>query len=344
MSPQLKYVIIIGRGRSGTSWIGGIMNTYYHCFYKYEPFLKYPYCDWFDNLNKLNAEELRKQFALLCRQCYHGIDMPPFFPKSFRPRSAILLHALYTLSNRVRLCKGIYEWYGKPRFGRLKEDIPILIKQVNLPNEMLPYLCHVLEPKLIGLIRNPFANIASHLVGTREGLFKGVRPKPRFASVKKRAVKGIHTIRIERLKKEIIQSGNNDFLKYLDDLGAMSPESLSAVGWRVRVEPMVEFVQNYDKGLLLVYEDVCKNPFESAKRLFDFSGWEMTDFTRNYIQQTTTERKREKSRLKSYYSVFKNPEESMNKWKTQLTTEQKRDIALIIKDSPLRGFWTDMPL
>ncbi len=38
-SLKSQYVLIAGPGRSGTTWLGQIMNTYEHCCYKYEPFL-----------------------------------------------------------------------------------------------------------------------------------------------------------------------------------------------------------------------------------------------------------------------------------------------------------------
>lgn len=344
MSQELKYLMIVGRGRSGTSWMGGIMNTYRYCIYKYEPFLKIPYCDWFENLNQPDAEKLRAQFEKLCLQCHHGVDMPPFLPKSFRPRNPILLHALYALANRVKRYKSLYEWYGKPQINQAEHEISILIKQVNLPNEKLPDLCRVLNPKIVGLVRNPFANVASHLVGVRGYLFKGARPKSPQPDLEKGKAKSIRAKINGLLREEIVQSGNKAFLKYSDCLEKMNLQTFAAVSWRVRVEPMVEFIENYSKGLLIVYEDMCGDPLGVSKRIFDFAGWEMTDFTKNYIKKTTTAKKIHRSTFKSYYSIFQDPRKSMNKWKTQLTDEEQRDIASVIKDSPLKKFWPDMPL
>ena len=339
-----EYVVLIGRGRSGTSWMAGIMNTYYHCVYKYEPYLKIPYRGWFDSLNKPDAEKLRAQFEKLCLQCHHGVDMPPFLPKSFRPQNPILLHALYALANRVKRCKGLYEYYGKPRLNHAKHEISVLIKQVNFPSEKLPDFCRILKPKIVGLVRNPFANVASHLVGVKGHLFKGVRPKSPQPDLEKGKAKSLRAKINGLLREEIVQSGNKSFLKYSDGLEKMNLQTFGAVAWRIHVEPMVEFIENYDNGLLIVYEDMCRDPLGVSKRIFDFAGWEMTEFTKDYIKKTTTEKKIHRSTLKSYYSIFKDPRKSMNKWKTQLSDEEKRDIALVIKDSPLKKFWPDLPL
>jgi len=319
------------------------MNTYHHCLYKNEPFYKPPYSDWLNNLNNSNERELRNQFESLCLQCQHGVDMPPFLPKSFRSQNATLLRVLYTLGNKAKWYKKFYEWYGKPQFSCSGLEIPVLIKHVNFPNKKLSGLCSVLKPKIIGVVRNPFANISSHFMGEKGSFFKAVQAKLRLSGVK-RFPKSRRAKRAKMLRREIIQSGNKAFLKYMDDLEMMPPESLEAVAWRIMVEPMVEFIQDYDKGLLVIYEEMCKNPFGVAKRLFDFSGWEMTRFSKDYLKGTMREKKMHRSERKAYYSIFRNPEKSMNKWKKNLTKQQKKNIALIIKDSPIRGFWPDLPL
>ena len=35
----VRTVMIAGKGRSGTTWLAQIMNSYEHCSYKHEPFL-----------------------------------------------------------------------------------------------------------------------------------------------------------------------------------------------------------------------------------------------------------------------------------------------------------------
>ena len=45
----------------------------------------------------------------------------------------------------------------------------------------------------------------------------------------------------------------------------------------------------------------------------------------------------------AYYTVFRDPRKSMNKWRQQLSEKQQLEIASVFRDSPHKGLWTDLP-
>ena len=153
-----QYVFLTGRGRSGTTWLGQIMNTYEYCCYKYEPFLPLkstPYSQWRDDLIHGNAEDMRLRFDALSLNCYHQVDMPPFPAKIFRSQNPQILHLLYGLGTRIEGLRFIYEWYGRTP---LSSESPVLIKDVNFPNALLPPLIKALHPDIIAMIRNLYSH------------------------------------------------------------------------------------------------------------------------------------------------------------------------------------------
>ncbi|MEQ9552875.1 MAG: sulfotransferase domain-containing protein [Coleofasciculus sp. G3-WIS-01] len=325
---QFHYVCIIGPGRSGTTWLGQIMNTYEHCSYKYEPFLRSkstPYRDWMQDLESSPIEELRHRFQSLCRQCYHEIDLPPFPAKSFRWQSPTLLHLLYGLGKRVDPLKSFYEWYGQTR---LTSKHPILIKDVNFPNDLLPRLCEVLQPTLIAMIRNPFGRIASGLKGVEIGVFQQAEQSQK----------------INNLRQKLNTPSGKFLSQYCDQLEDMSNVQLGAVIWRLQVEPLVEFARSYERGLVVVYEDLCTDPQGKVSEIFDFVGWRLDQPTLDFLNQSTAGEHNSFNQSKAYYSVYRDPRKSMSKWKTQLTAEQKADIASVIRESPLKDLWSDLPI
>ena len=96
--------MITGKGRSGTTWLAQIMNSYEHCSYKHEPFLAQKstgFNRWCEDLPSGEIDELRRRFDALCRSCVHGVDQPPFPPKPLRPQDPRVLHALYSAGRRV---------------------------------------------------------------------------------------------------------------------------------------------------------------------------------------------------------------------------------------------------
>ncbi|PSO55906.1 MAG: hypothetical protein BRC40_04430 [Cyanobacteria bacterium QH_8_48_120] len=332
-SSRLDYVLIAGPGRSGTTWLGHILNTYQHCSYKHEPFLpskSTPYNQWRNDLNSGDIEELRSRFQSLCRDCYFEIDQPPPGKsfrrpaKSFRRQNPQLLRLLYGLGKRIDPIKNLYEWYGR---ANLSEQTPVLIKEVNFPNELLPRLCEVLQPHLIAIIRNPFANIASYFKGVELSLFGQARPR-----------------KIASLRKDIDSPSGQHLWKYREQLEQMSLAQLEAVRWRVQVEPLVEYARTYEPSLVVLYEDLCADPHGKTAEIFEFLGWELTPVTSNFINQSISGERSLPKTSKAYYSVYRDPQESLSKWKTQLTAEQKADIASVIRESPLQDFWSDIPL
>ncbi len=323
-----QYVLIAGPGRSGTTWLGEIMNTYEHCCYKYEPFLpskSTPYSQWKQDLESGDTEELCQRFQTLCSHAYHDVDMPPFPPKSFRKQNPQLLHLLYSLGKRIEGLEFLYEWYGSPK---LTGETAVLIKDVNFPNKLLPSLCDVLQPHLLAMVRNPFANIASYLKGVSLDLFQ----------------KPDQLAKATRLRESIANSASPHLFQYCDRLDDMSIEKLEAIRWCLQVEPLIEYAQTYDKGLVVVYEDLCNNPHGKTSEIFEFVGWKLGESTRDFINASTSGEKQSSKTANSYYSVYRDPRQSMSKWKQQLTAEQITDIASVVRESPAINLWSDLPI
>lgn len=322
-SPQ--YVLITGRGRSGTTWLGQILNTYQNCIYKYEPFLpskSSPFQEWKDKLDSnYNIEELRSWFWSLCCSCYIGIDNPPFFDKSFRRQASSLLYLFYGLGKRINKLKYLYEWYGRPQ---LNKDVAVLMKDVNFPTNLLPHLCTVIQPHLISVVRNPYANIASYLKGIELGLFSSDRDES-----------------INHLKNLLSTPEGRYLNSYISQLEDMSIAQFEALRWRFQVESLVEYTNNYQDSMIVVYENFCMNPLANTKEIFDFLGWQIERATEDFIRTSTSNTLVNSAFSKSYYSVYRDPQESMSKWKTQLTETQKSDIELIVKKSPIKDLWSN---
>jgi hypothetical protein len=320
-----QYVFLTGRGRSGTTWLGQILNTYHNCVYKYEPFLpskSSPFQTWKDRLDgNYDLEELRSSFWSLCSKCYFGVDNPPFPEKSFRQQPGALLHLFYGLGKRIDPLKYLYEFYGRPQLNR---DTAVLIKDVNFPIYLLPHLSQVLQPYLIAMVRNPFANIASYLKGIKLGLFDSDRQQD-----------------INRFKNSLNTPEGKQLAHYSSQLESMSVAQFEALRWRFQAEALVEYAKNYPKSMIVVYEDLCLDPLSKTKKIFDFLGWQIDPRTEDFVDASTSGKVSNSNSSKSYYSVYRDPRKSMSKWREQLTETQKLDIQSIIRESPLKSLWSD---
>ena len=325
---MLQYVVITGKGRSGTTWLARILNSHPACCYKHEPFperKRTPYATWAAELrNDANPTTLRAKFDEICRGCHHSIDLPPFPDKNFERGNPLILHALHGLGSRVTLLRGLYEAYGRPK---LRDDTDILIKDVNFETALLPALCAALEPRLLAMIRNPFANVASHLAGVARGIFTSDRESD------------------ARRAREIIEApGGEPYREYLPDLSTMPLAMFEALRWRIQVEPLVQIAEDLPRSRTVVYEDLCADPLTETEKIFDFIGWSLTPTTRDFIQASIAGSEATPDSRRAYFSVFRDPRASMNKWREQLTSTEQDQIAEMIRSSPLLDRWSDLPL
>ena len=324
----MKTVLITGKGRSGTTWLAQILNTYVHCAYKHEPFLpskRSAYAEIREQLQHGDIVGLRNKYDGVARKAVHGIDQPPFpASKSVRTQDPRVLTALYRLGNKVPRLRILFELYARPH---MHEDADVLIKDVNFPNELLPKLCEVIDPWLVPIIRNPFANISSHLKGVEMGQFGKVTEADR-----------------RRVAELIDVHGDESLKARRDELDKLTIAQFETVRWRLQVEPLISFSERYHRSRLVVYEDLCNDPMGTTEELFEFLDWRMKQSTRDFIERSTSGARDERTDRHAYYSVYRDPRKSMNKWRDHLSDAQQTEIASIFCDSPYRDLWPDLPL
>ena len=226
------------------------------------------------------------------------------------------------IGTRAPPLKGVYEWYGRPRTDARTW---VLIKEVNFPNERLSRLHEVLRPRLIPIIRNPFANIASHLKGVEMRIFA-----PRSEAD------------IERVRKLIDMPGGEVWAEYRDRLGEMPIAAFEALRWRIQCEPLVAITQKLGPCHLVVYEDLCADPYAQSAIVFAFLGWEFGESTRIFLKASVAGPRSTSSPRRAFFSVYRSPEESLAKWEKQLSREQVSEIRTVISASPLARLWPDL--
>jgi hypothetical protein len=325
MLVSIPTILIVGKGRSGTTWIGSVFNTHPGFLYKYEPFLAAkagPWRDWLGGIDHGEPDQRRQEFFRLCSTCLHDVDLPPFPPKHFRRKGAGILHFLHLAGKRLPAMRRLYESIGRPRMDQVEA---VLIKDVNFPNEKLTRLCEVLEPYLLCVVRNPFANVASYLQGIEEGLMQ----RPGAADV-------------ARVRGVLQSPGFETVAPYAGGLETMSREAFEALRWRIQVEPLAAIARAHTKARLVVYDDLCRDPVGGMRDLFAFLGREMPAATAAFLDKTVKGDDRAARGRKAYYSVYRDPAESLSKWQRQLDGRQRAEMAAVLRESPLMTLWPEL--
>lgn len=330
-APDLRHAVILGRGRSGTTWISQILNRSRGCLYKDEPFnpgKNERYSAWQHDLGERDAAEMRERFDRLARGCVHDVDYPPFLPKHCRWQPAWSLRATWQLGKVVPALRGIYHVYGRPRYGR--EDW-VLTKQVNFPNEKLPALVDALQPRLIAVLRGPYSSVSSSLRFYQKTAAAELRPPHAIARVAE-LTQGLADFGIEPLSEA--------------QVNALSDAAFEALRWRIQTEPLARFTDEFADGLCVTHEAFAADPQRLAREVFDFLGWEFEAAVEEFIRETTTSGDRHQafaSEEKKQHGVVRDPKDAVERWRRDLSEEQIAEVRSMVESSPLLSLWDQNP-
>jgi hypothetical protein len=325
---------LFSTGRSGSTWLGALLGSHEQIIYRFEPNprskgisartitaihdLLHP------DETTASPSEIKK--GLLISNPY--ADKPPFVHKgSSRPIDRLKPYA-WSLTRLFPTLVPLWERLFTP-----PDCQTLLAKFVAHEQGCRRLLARDLVP-VIYLARHPFGVVSSLVKGQTLGLMPAGR-----ASV------------IDQFLRDNAPSLHARFGRRLTEMG---PHQVEALLWRWSVEASTGLADGEapDKLLMVFYENVCREPADEAARALRFLGLEPDAAVREFVDKTTNPDARglKEAGINKYFSIFRNPIESMEKWRRDLTPTQQADILEIVADSPVfvRGVreaqWASSPV
>lgn len=311
-------ILIVGSPRSGTTWLVKIFDSNEHVLYRHEPdaslFCKQlPYIPELDSAGSLDDVALEYLRALLNVGTVKAAGSLPVFQKTYRSAISNKLYpsivlAYKGLDTALRKC-GFTPELRIPDLikGRSKLELSVVIKSVD--SLCRAHIFSVAEPSLriVHIIRHPCGFVASQLRGAELKLLTG------------------HTFLEGQVS--MCQARRRGFdLKYLQSL---SVEEQLASLWMLQNEKVMEEMKGSSHYKMVVYENLCASPPSAVKELFEFAGLDCSAQVDSFIAGSQTKA----SEKESYYQISRNPLESVNKWRKQLSAQQIDRIANIVGES-----------
>lgn len=316
---------IYGPGRSGTTWLGSIINSHPGTAYRFEPFrekIAIPRMRSFWNTiqtKQLSEQQLKHRLYSSLLPTHALIDKPPFFHKN---NSHLIGHKLaWNCARKFPLMNVAYEQLYTPQ-----ERPPLIFKEVRW-NIVKPLLDR-LHLRSVFVLRGPHGTISSRLRGQRAGLMP--------------------TWQCDNLE-QVIEKNNPSLKNELPKpVGSLSDAQKNAVIWRLEAERMFDYLQQHPEHMVLLYEDLCIRPLEIAQKVFEHFNIPWNQQTEDFITQPTFNKQSLKNREKginSYFSVARNTTEMIKRWSKELTTIENKEIHEIIYPSSVyqvflqQGLW-----
>jgi Sulfotransferase family len=302
--------------RSGTTWIGKIFDSHPNTIYRHEP-------DSYGGLkgvalapsvdNVAHYAPAIKQFvdALPGLKTGWVAAKGPVFGKSYYDPLRLMMRraAVATAGVGVRLSRR----YAVPDFidPKLAATLPMIWKSIaSVPR--LGVLARALpNASFVHVVRHPCGYVASRL-------------RERALTSKGWPLQAIDSDNYDLLRPLLDTNAAQRRGLTLRDLRELSPVERLAWCWSVSVEKALEDSDGLSNCKTVLYEDICRQPMEMARRMFSFAGLSWNGQTEEFVDASTTRD------VPAFHSVFKHPMLSANRWQQQLTnTSIDRVLAVV---------------
>ncbi|AEP30642.1 sulfotransferase domain-containing protein [Brumicola nitratireducens] len=310
---QKNKIVILGSGRSGTTWLAKLFDSCPDVMYFHEP----------DSINKQsgipylprnsendevirNAECYINQLFINSHNKTHG--KRPFFPKNYRSSVAEFIFRSSVFSSKL------FEKIGVNSVRVLtvensNSDIIRVAKSVDSVSRASLFLQGSPDLKIVHLVRNPFAVVDSRLRGANLGLM----PNTSYY-------------------QDVFESyGNNLFDISLKELNTLSIEAQYTYEWMVHNHHVIANCSNHRNYFFVSYDKMAAEVKNELTTLFHKLEIPWSAQTEKLIQEMLLSEQRQGD----YFGVMRSPKSQLDKWKENLSDRQINDINKILVKSDL---------
>jgi hypothetical protein len=259
---------IFGAPRSGTSWLGQIFNSHPNVAFRYQPLFSY------EHKGRLSDQSSAE-------------DIHAFFEEIRYSQDAFVLMTSELQNNYP---------------GFQKSDVPthVVFKETRYLNIIENMLNQCSEVRIIGLVRNPLAVIASWILAPKE-----FKPQWDIATEWRGA-----------------PSKNQN-----------RPEEFYGFDkWKESANAFLRFRELFPRRFLLVrYDELNRSPFNATSQIFAFCGLDVCGQVHDFLDASKARHDADP------YSVFRGKAND-NHWEGTLPAEIAKQIMLELRNTPLDTF------
>lgn len=316
---QRPVIVLCGSPRSGTSWLGKILDSHPDTLYRHEPeAVGRPPLPTVMGSDPTKEEigTIRDYVQRLPQICSaHTVGPLPVLPKSYRSFSKFQLYRLDVLA--AKLIARLRSRPDVPCRMKWKESAfsHLVWKSIDSVGRLGAISRSLTNCKIVHIVRHPCGHMASMIRGVKQG---------------KMVIKIGRRKKVEILADLPQAKAQGVTLEYL-----MSLSELERAAWSFATlnEKAMDDLQGRDNCCTVRYEDFCEAPFEASRRLFDQLGLQWNRSTEDFIRYSTS------ADTKRFYGVRKNPKNSSQKWQTELSRDEIRQITDAAKKTRMASMY-----
>ena len=313
-----KLVLVVGSGRSGTTWLGKIFDSHPTTLYYHEPGRHFSHWRIPSLVLEEHVAEYMETFTKVVAALpyVHNPDVlykSPLFTKN--------CHSF--VGNRCRhligwMAKGEHRVLGTSRIGQLfrranRHYGPLVWKSVSDVGRINLFLSLLEQAVVVHIVRHPCGVLASRIRADGHG----------FRSLAEATSAG--------MIREIGQLLQTPFATGLpltqQDLPALSPLERYSVRWAIMNAKALHDVNDSRRATTVLYEDLCADPFAVSRRLYELAGLDWNRQTDSFLAKSISRH------TNGHFSLRKDPSVTSNRWRETLSLEQQKQIVSLVGDS-----------
>lgn len=318
-------VILLGIGRSGTTFLGKLFDTHPWVQYLHEPdaVLKSPGLPYLPRLDETQAYQEQAARYLTQLELVHtpfASGKLPLFPKAYRSSAGRLAFEGSILAGKgLSRIPGLSWLDGAqmPSFIRRADaesgNCVTVVKSVISLCRARMFSAARPELKIVHIIRHPAGVVASELRGEQQGTWDGNPFLEAHYTLPEAASYG----------------------PTLAELQGMSYEEQLTFRWMLRNDKVMREMRDHPNYRVVRYEDLCRDPLQVMGELFSFIGLANAPMTEQFIRRLEGVAETDRG----YFSVVRSPMNSVERWKTALSEEQVRRIESLAAKSESWQFY-----
>jgi hypothetical protein len=322
-----RYILLFGMMRSGTSWLGKILDSHPRTLYKHEPDglgLDIPLAPSTDSADQLARPilDFLKRLPRISNAYVSG--RLPVFQKQYRSGLAQRLHHMSVLAAGLAPSPhGRFPvWQG---VDLSRPDVCVVWKSIVSLGRLGVILRNVEDCRAIRILRHPCGYVHSVLCGEAKGKFISSMPVAEDFGI-----------------LEILLASSSRFNRgmTIEHMRQLHPVERLAWMWVLMNEKAAAETAGDPRCTPVLYRDLCINPENETKRLFSFVGLDWNAQTANFIKVSTLESRpslfdRMTQHEARYYGVFKNPIRAVVRWKDEMRLEDIERVYRVLRQSDL---------
>ena len=319
-------VLLIGSGRTGTTWIGRIFDSVPQTIYLHEPDLvvydpAFPVVPDPETMPELVAVADRFLDRLAGARPLKAVAARPILRKPYRSTPAHFLRnaLIYGLRGLEEVIGSRVQKLHVPDLvgRRHRAGLTTVIKSVSGLGRLPIFAAARPTTPIVHVIRHPCAVVASLLRGIAEGKM----PRPRLYDPQ---------LRLPPAQR-----------RGLDRAAADRLDDLETIAWRwlVMNEWALEAAPGDARVRVLRYEDMALDPMTTARELLAWCGLPWTEATENFLSRSS----RGPAEGVRYHGVIRDSRAASERWREELDEAQIARIEAITGDSaPGRLYFEDV--